>query len=75
LERIVFGLLHLQAVVGYLTESPGFNTFARDDGAVYHTYSTTWKRARRGSSRSAGTTSTKRAKCGRREPLRLRQTE
>ena len=33
LERIVFGLLHLQAVVGYLTESPGFNTFARDDGA------------------------------------------
>jgi predicted dithiol-disulfide oxidoreductase (DUF899 family) len=29
--------------VGYLTESPGFSTFARDDGAVYHTYSTTWR--------------------------------
>src|SRR5688572_26359898 len=23
-------------VVGYLTESPGFSTFARDDGIVYH---------------------------------------
>ncbi len=30
-------------VVGYLTESPGFSTFARDDGAVYHTYSSTWR--------------------------------
>jgi predicted dithiol-disulfide oxidoreductase (DUF899 family) len=30
-------------VVGYLTESPGFSTFVRDDGAVYHTYSTTWR--------------------------------
>jgi predicted dithiol-disulfide oxidoreductase (DUF899 family) len=29
--------------VGYLTESPGFSTFARDDGAVYQTYSTTWR--------------------------------
>ena len=27
-------------VVSYLTESQGFSTFARDDGAVYHTYST-----------------------------------
>jgi predicted dithiol-disulfide oxidoreductase (DUF899 family) len=27
-------------VAGYLTESPGFSTFVRDDGAVYHTYST-----------------------------------
>ena len=30
-------------VVGYLTESPGFSTFVRDDDAVYHTYSTTWR--------------------------------
>jgi predicted dithiol-disulfide oxidoreductase (DUF899 family) len=30
-------------VVGYLTESPGFSTFVRDDGAVHHTYSTTWR--------------------------------
>jgi predicted dithiol-disulfide oxidoreductase (DUF899 family) len=30
-------------VVGYLTESPGFSTFVRDDGSVYHTYSTTWR--------------------------------
>ena len=30
-------------VVGYLTESPGFSTFARADEAVYHTYSTTWR--------------------------------
>src|SRR4029453_13082707 len=30
-------------VVGYLTESPGFSTFVRDDGVVYHTYSTTWR--------------------------------
>jgi predicted dithiol-disulfide oxidoreductase (DUF899 family) len=27
-------------VVGYLSESQGFSAFARDDGAVYHTYST-----------------------------------
>jgi predicted dithiol-disulfide oxidoreductase (DUF899 family) len=30
-------------VVGYLTESPGFSTFVRDDGSVYQTYSTTWR--------------------------------
>jgi predicted dithiol-disulfide oxidoreductase (DUF899 family) len=31
-------------VVGYLTESPGFSTFVQDDdGAVYQTYSTTWR--------------------------------
>ena len=30
-------------IVGYLTESPGFSAFARDDDAVYHTYSTTWR--------------------------------
>jgi predicted dithiol-disulfide oxidoreductase (DUF899 family) len=30
-------------VAGYLTESPGFSTFVRDDGAAYHTYSTTWR--------------------------------
>jgi predicted dithiol-disulfide oxidoreductase (DUF899 family) len=29
--------------VGYLTESPGFSAFVRDEGAVYHTYSTTWR--------------------------------
>jgi predicted dithiol-disulfide oxidoreductase (DUF899 family) len=29
--------------VGYLTESPGFSTFVHDDGAVYQTYSTTWR--------------------------------
>ncbi|MFL5962683.1 MAG: DUF899 domain-containing protein [Gaiellaceae bacterium] len=28
-------------VVGYLTEGPGFDAFVLDDGAVYHTYSTT----------------------------------
>ena len=28
---------------GYMTESPGFSTFARDEDAVYHTYSTTWR--------------------------------
>jgi predicted dithiol-disulfide oxidoreductase (DUF899 family) len=28
---------------GYLTETPGFSTFVRDDGGVYHTYSTTWR--------------------------------
>jgi predicted dithiol-disulfide oxidoreductase (DUF899 family) len=30
-------------VAGYMTESPGFSTFVRDDGALYHTYSTTWR--------------------------------
>jgi predicted dithiol-disulfide oxidoreductase (DUF899 family) len=30
-------------VAGYMTESPGFSTFANDDGIVYHTYSTTWR--------------------------------
>jgi predicted dithiol-disulfide oxidoreductase (DUF899 family) len=30
-------------VAGYMTESPGFSTFVRDDGTVYHTYSTTWR--------------------------------
>jgi predicted dithiol-disulfide oxidoreductase (DUF899 family) len=30
-------------ISGYLTESPGFSTFVHDDGAVYHTYSTTWR--------------------------------
>ena len=30
-------------VVSYLTASPGFSTFMHDDGAVYHTYSTTWR--------------------------------
>jgi predicted dithiol-disulfide oxidoreductase (DUF899 family) len=29
--------------VGYLTESPGFSTFVRDDDAIYHAYSTTWR--------------------------------
>jgi predicted dithiol-disulfide oxidoreductase (DUF899 family) len=29
--------------VGYMTESPGFSAFVRDDGAVFHTYSTTWR--------------------------------
>ena len=28
---------------GYLTESPGFSTFVRDEDAVYHAYSTTWR--------------------------------
>jgi predicted dithiol-disulfide oxidoreductase (DUF899 family) len=28
---------------GYLTESPGFTTFVRDDSAVYQAYSTTWR--------------------------------
>jgi len=27
-------------VVGYLTQAPGFSAFALEDGAVYHTYST-----------------------------------
>ena len=30
-------------VAGYMTESPGFSSFVLDDGAVYHTYSTTWR--------------------------------
>ena len=30
-------------IVGYLTESPGYSTFARDDATAYHTYSTTWR--------------------------------
>ena len=30
-------------VAGYLTESPGFSTFARNDDSVYHAYSTTWR--------------------------------
>jgi len=66
-------------VVGYLTESPGFSAFARDDDTVFHSYATTWRgwnfswattrsstahrkaatRAKRGSSGSAGTTSTR----------------
>jgi len=29
--------------VGYLTESPGFSTFARDESAVYQAYSTRWR--------------------------------
>jgi predicted dithiol-disulfide oxidoreductase (DUF899 family) len=28
---------------GYMTESPGFSTFVRDDDRVYHAYSTTWR--------------------------------
>jgi predicted dithiol-disulfide oxidoreductase (DUF899 family) len=28
-------------LVGYLTEGPGFDAFVREDGTVYHTYSTT----------------------------------
>jgi len=28
-------------VVGYLSEAPGFSPFVCDDGAVFHTYSTT----------------------------------
>jgi len=28
---------------GYMTESPGFSTFVRDGGRVYHAYSTTWR--------------------------------
>jgi predicted dithiol-disulfide oxidoreductase (DUF899 family) len=30
-------------VVGYMTESPGFSAFVKDDGAVFQTYSTTWR--------------------------------
>jgi predicted dithiol-disulfide oxidoreductase (DUF899 family) len=30
-------------VAGYMTESPGFSTFVRDGGGVYHAYSTTWR--------------------------------
>jgi predicted dithiol-disulfide oxidoreductase (DUF899 family) len=29
--------------VGYLTESPGFSSFARDGDDVFHTYTTTWR--------------------------------
>jgi predicted dithiol-disulfide oxidoreductase (DUF899 family) len=28
---------------GYMTESPGFSAFVRDDDTVFHTYSTTWR--------------------------------
>ena len=28
---------------GYMTESPGFSSFALEDGVAYHTYSTTWR--------------------------------
>jgi len=28
---------------GYMTESPGFSTFVREAGTVYHAYSTTWR--------------------------------
>ena len=28
---------------GYMTESPGFSSFALEDGVPYHTYSTTWR--------------------------------
>jgi predicted dithiol-disulfide oxidoreductase (DUF899 family) len=30
-------------VAGYLTESPGFSSFVRDGGDLYHPYSTTWR--------------------------------
>ena len=30
-------------VAGYLTESPGFSSFIRDEDTVYHAYSTTWR--------------------------------
>jgi predicted dithiol-disulfide oxidoreductase (DUF899 family) len=30
-------------IAGYLTESPGFSSFVLEDGAVYQTYSTTWR--------------------------------
>jgi predicted dithiol-disulfide oxidoreductase (DUF899 family) len=30
-------------IVGYLTQSPGFSAFVRDDDTVHHTYSTTWR--------------------------------
>jgi predicted dithiol-disulfide oxidoreductase (DUF899 family) len=29
--------------VGYLTELPGYSSFVRENGAVHHTYSTTWR--------------------------------
>ena len=29
--------------VGYMTEDPGFTTFVRAGGTVYHTYTTTWR--------------------------------
>ena len=28
---------------GYMTESPGFSSFVLEDGAAYHTYTTTWR--------------------------------
>ena len=28
---------------GYMTESPGFSSFVRDEGGVYHSYTTTWR--------------------------------
>src|SRR5262245_22017650 len=28
---------------GYMTESPGLSTWFRDEGGVYHSYSTTWR--------------------------------
>ena len=28
---------------GYMTESPGFSSFVRDEDGVYHAYSTTWR--------------------------------
>ena len=28
---------------GYMTESPGFSSFVLEDGAIYHSYSTTWR--------------------------------
>jgi predicted dithiol-disulfide oxidoreductase (DUF899 family) len=28
---------------GYITESPGFSAFVLEEGAVYQTYSTTWR--------------------------------
>jgi predicted dithiol-disulfide oxidoreductase (DUF899 family) len=30
-------------IAGYLTETPGFSAFVREDDEVYHAYSTTWR--------------------------------
>jgi predicted dithiol-disulfide oxidoreductase (DUF899 family) len=30
-------------IAGYLTEAPGFSTFVREGGDIYHAYSTTWR--------------------------------
>jgi predicted dithiol-disulfide oxidoreductase (DUF899 family) len=30
-------------IAGYMTESPGFRTFVRHEGTVFHTYSTPWR--------------------------------